>query len=90
MSGLADKTHNMSTSDTSNQSFHHHGSHGDTEKVVHVDGTVARVDVHALGGDVDSMPEGYYKSPQFIGTVIAQALGSICAYLGWVLPANTL
>ncbi|KAF7561424.1 hypothetical protein G7046_g2702 [Stylonectria norvegica] len=63
---------------------------GETEKVVYADGTVEFVDRHALGGDVQSMPVGYYRSPQFIGTVAAQMLASICAYLGWVLPANTL
>lgn len=62
----------------------------DTEKVVHADGTVEYVDKHALGGDFDKMPEGYYTSPQFLGTLAAQSLASICAYLGWVLPANTL
>ncbi|KAF7554035.1 hypothetical protein G7Z17_g3246 [Cylindrodendrum hubeiense] len=62
----------------------------DTEKVVYADGTVEYVDKHALGGDYDRMPVGYYKSPQFIGTLAAQCLASICAYLGWVLPANTL
>lgn len=32
----------------------------------------------------------YYTSPAFIGTVVATCAASICAYLGWVLPANTL
>ncbi|KAH7175466.1 fungal trichothecene efflux pump [Dactylonectria macrodidyma] len=61
-----------------------------TEKVVFADGTVEYVDKHALGGEYDSMPVGYYRSPQFLGTLAAQSLASICAYLGWVLPANTL
>ncbi|KAJ2906561.1 trichothecene efflux pump [Zalerion maritima] len=54
------------------------------------DGTVNYVDKHAIGGDLEGMPKGYYRSPQFIGTVVAQCFASIAAYLGWVLPANTL
>lgn len=34
--------------------------------------------------------QGYYTSLNFIMTFIAICLGSISAYLGWVLPANTL
>lgn len=47
----------------------------DTEKVVYADGTVEYVDKHALGGDFDQMPVGYYKSPQFLGTLAV----SLCA-----------
>ncbi len=59
-------------------------------KVVHADGYVDYVDKHALGGDAERMPKGYFRSPAFIGTIVAQCLGSIVAYVGWVLPANTL
>lgn len=59
-------------------------------KKVHADGTVDLIDAHAIGGAVEEMPKGYYYSPQFIGTVVAVCLGSTCAFLGWVLPANTL
>jgi hypothetical protein len=38
-------------------------------KVVHTDGTVNYVDNKAIGGDAAGMPKGYFKSPQFIGTV---------------------
>ncbi|KAF4465823.1 trichothecene efflux pump [Fusarium albosuccineum] len=62
----------------------------DAEKIVFADGTVEYVDKNALGGEVDKMPMGYYTSFQFLGTLAAQSLASICAYLGWVLPANTL
>ena len=41
-----------------------------TIKKVHADGTVDLIDAHAIGGNVDEMPKGYYYSPQFIGTVI--------------------
>jgi len=36
---------------------------------VHTDGTVDFVDTHALGGDFETMPKGYYTSMNFIGTV---------------------
>jgi hypothetical protein len=59
-------------------------------KKIHADGTINLVDTHAIGGALEEMPKGYYWSVQFIGTVVAVCCGSICAYLGWVLPANTL
>jgi hypothetical protein len=39
-------------------------------RVVHTDGTVNYVDNKAVGGDAAGMPKGYFKSPQFIGTVV--------------------
>ena len=44
---------------------------GDVEVVqaVHQDGTVDYVDTHAIGGDLNAMPPGYFHSIQFIGTV---------------------
>ena len=59
-------------------------------RTVHTDGTVDFVDKHAVGGNFEEMPKGYYTSYQFILTFVAICLASICAYLGWVLPANTL
>jgi hypothetical protein len=64
--------------------------HVEAVKTVHTDGTVDMVDTHAIGGELEEMPKGYFRSVNFIGTVIAVCTGSICAYLGWVLPANTL
>lgn len=64
--------------------------HIEAVKFVHTDGTVDNVDTHAIGGELEEMPKGYFRSIQFIGTVVAVCTGSICAYLGWVLPANTL
>ncbi|KAL4951852.1 fungal trichothecene efflux pump [Aspergillus filifer] len=58
--------------------------------VVHADGTVTYVDVQAIGGEMEDMPKGYFRSLPFLGTVLAQCLGSIVAYMGWVLPSNTL
>ena len=54
----------------------------DAVETVHTDGTVNLVDTHALGGDDEQMPMGYFRSKQFIGTVIVICTGSICAYLG--------
>jgi hypothetical protein len=62
----------------------------ETVETVHKDGTIDLVDTHAIGGELGEMPKGYYRSAQFIGTVTAVCTGSMCAYLGWVLPANTL
>ena len=64
--------------------------HVEAVKTVHTDGTIDLVDTHAIGGELAQMPAGYFRSVQFIGTVVAVCTGSICAYLGWVLPANTL
>lgn len=44
----------------------------DVVKKVHIDGTVDLVDTKAIGGDLDEMPKGYFRSPQFIGTVIVR------------------
>lgn len=67
-----------------------HSERVEAVKTVHTDGTVDLVDTHAIGGELEEMPPGYFRSLNFIGTVIAVCTGSICAYLGWVLPANTL
>jgi hypothetical protein len=59
-------------------------------RTVHADGAIDLVDTHAIGGDLTNMPKGYYTSLNFLMTFAAICLASICAYLGWVLPANTL
>jgi hypothetical protein len=46
-----------------------HKSDVDAVQMVHKDGTVDYVDTHAIGGDLEDMPKGYYYSVQFIGTV---------------------
>ncbi|KAB5517299.1 fungal trichothecene efflux pump [Coniochaeta sp. 2T2.1] len=66
------------------------GSVDGAVKIVHADGFIDYVDNKAIGGDSKGMPKGYFRSPAFLGTVTAQCFGSIVAYLGWVLPANTL
>ncbi|KAL4894250.1 fungal trichothecene efflux pump [Aspergillus ambiguus] len=45
------------------------------------------IDREALG---DNLPNNYYRSLNFIGTIVALCLGSISNYLGYVLPANVL
>jgi tetraacyldisaccharide-1-P 4'-kinase len=47
---------------------------GHTAKVLHADGTVDLMDTAALGGELEAMPAGYYRSPQFIGTVVVSFL----------------
>ena len=37
---------------------------------VHEDGTVDMIDTHAIGGDLEEMPKGYFYSFQFLGTVL--------------------
>lgn len=44
----------------------------------------------ALGGTVDDLPPGYYRSFNFVGTILALCLGQICCYFGFVMPANVL
>lgn len=50
----------------------HQEKMGEVEVVqtIHTDGTIDYVDTHAVGGDLAQMPEGYYHSIQFVGTVI--------------------
>lgn len=43
---------------------------GDVVEKVHLDGTVDLVDKRAIGGDMEVMPPGYWKSFHFIGTVV--------------------
>jgi hypothetical protein len=46
----------------------------DAIQTVHKDGTVDYVDTHAIGGDLSKMPDGYFYSIQFIGTVTVSLL----------------
>lgn len=52
---------------------------GEYLKVVHTDGTVNYVDNKALGGDAEAMPAGYFRSPQFIGTVTVRDTPALSA-----------
>jgi hypothetical protein len=51
---------------------------GTTAKVLHADGTVDLVDTSALGGELNTMPKGYFRSPQFIGTVTVSLCRKDC------------
>ncbi|KAH7037400.1 trichothecene efflux pump [Microdochium trichocladiopsis] len=64
--------------------------HAHGVRVEHADGTVDYIDEKAIGGDSNAMPDGYFRSAPFILTVVSICMGNICAYTGWVLPANTL
>lgn len=83
MTEATDKTDTPSTTQIEDKDVH-------VVKKVHADGHVDLVDAHAIGGNFEDMPSGYFWTPQFLGTVVATCTASICAYLGWVLPANTL
>ncbi|RKL24993.1 hypothetical protein BFJ72_g14182 [Fusarium proliferatum] len=41
------------------------------EEIIMADDTVEYVDKNAFGDELDRMPNGYYRSPQFIGTLAA-------------------
>ena len=56
---------------------HQHMGNVDVVQTLHQDGTVDYVDTHAIGGDIDEMPPGYYYSVQFIGTVTVSQLDSV-------------
>jgi hypothetical protein len=90
-----------STHETDNKGMAEHHNNLDLEqthtangtkvvKTVHADGVVDLLDAKAVGGEMSDMPKGYYTSYQFVLTFVAICFASICAYLGWVLPANTL
>lgn len=42
---------------------------GNVTKVIHADGAVDYIDSKAIGGDYATMQRGYFRSPQFIGTL---------------------
>ncbi|CZR65194.1 uncharacterized protein PAC_15094 [Phialocephala subalpina] len=47
-------------------------------------------DSSAIGGDLKDLPPGYYRSLNFIGSIIGVVLMANSLYLGFVLPSNTL
>ncbi|KAJ6019441.1 hypothetical protein N7522_001508 [Penicillium canescens] len=47
-------------------------------------------DVNQQAVDLDELPNGYYRSKNFIGSLIATCLMAISLYLGYVLPVNSL
>ncbi|KAJ5668718.1 hypothetical protein N7462_009788 [Penicillium macrosclerotiorum] len=47
-------------------------------------------DVNQQAVNLDELPNGYYRSKNFIGSLIAVCLMAISLYLGYVLPVNSL
>ena len=54
---------------------------GTAKRVVHVDGTVGYVDRKAIGGEREGMPKGYFRSPQFVGTMVVRPRLLPCPYI---------
>ena len=81
------ETGNMTPSSNSNADAVEHSQPrfkaGEAAEVVHADGTIDYVDTHAMGGEVETMPAGYFRSPQFIGTVLV----SVLAVKGLKIPS---
>jgi hypothetical protein len=44
----------------------------------------------AIGGDLNNLPQGYYHSLPFIGTMTAAWLAYTACYIGFILPSNVL
>jgi hypothetical protein len=52
--------------------------------------TVDTVAPSAIGGDFHDLPEGYYRSPKFIGSFVGVVFMAWSLYVGYVLPSSTL
>lgn len=44
----------------------------------------------AVGGDLNNLPPGYYRSLPFVGTMVAAWLAYTACYTGFILPSNVL
>lgn len=44
----------------------------------------------AVGGDVNNLPPGYYRSFHFIGTILAAWLQYLAVYAGYTVPISVL
>jgi MFS family permease len=69
------------------------GTLGESEKAStpsRIDEVDDVADAAAIGGHLTDLPPGYYRSPQFVGSMIGVMLMANSLYLGFVLPANTL
>lgn len=47
-------------------------------------------DVSAIGGHLEDLPPGYYRSPKFVGSIFGVILMANSLYLGFVLPVRLL
>ena len=45
---------------------------GNVTRVTHADGAVDYIDIKAVGGEYATMQRGYFRSPQFIGTLTVE------------------
>jgi hypothetical protein len=45
-------------------------------------------DASAIGGQLQDLPPGYYRSPKFVGSIIGVILMANSLYLGFVLPVR--
>jgi hypothetical protein len=66
--------------------------HAMTERVTthRTEATVDTVAPSAIGGDFHDLPEGYYRSPKFIGSFFGVVFMAWSLYVGYVLPSSTL
>lgn len=47
------------------------------EEIIMADGTIEYVDKNAFGHELDRMPNGYYRSTQFIGTLAVRLMSRL-------------
>lgn len=52
-----------------------HTLNGGVAQLKHVDGTIAFVDTKVIGGDYKAIPPGYFRSLQFLGTLMVRKIG---------------
>lgn len=59
-----------------------HVQDGNVTKVIHADGAVDYIDLKAIGGDYAAMHRGYFRSPQFLGTLMVGNILTNTLYFG--------
>lgn len=74
---MSDNHSNSSTAEggTAELAGHH------VSKVAHIDGTIDYIDAHAVGGQLQAMPHGYYRSLAFIGTFLVRLRSTATEFL---------
>jgi len=53
-----------------------------------IQGDLDTADASAIGGHLNDLPPGYYRSLKFIGSILAVMLMANSLYLGFVLPVR--
>ena len=66
----------MAVSEKTVEAKTEHVDNVDVVERTHIDGTVDFIDTRAIGGDLDELPPGYFRSPQFIGTVVVRFIAT--------------